>query len=393
MASIRDHLGSRFFEQVATYQFSCRLLLLNTQTAQSSEVQHDLAEPDRPGLLASSKRPVKDPLTSGLLGLVLDAQLRSVRPPVSLELAALMVKDWKAFITASSLERCAGILLGADSSTTGIGDGASTSVVADVELMAALGQAMMSRGNYSKAYAMLTHYVDEFRRQKIKNPQIEEPGFFYNILLDFIKCCNINKIQDMNFMLSKLSLFEPASSLLQCYKAIGLADWYIGQGIYAAAESYLNKVSSQAEIPNYLKVITNLRLNKIHRRLRSLDASTLKEGGPLFQALKNVDHTNADMSNECLDELRATISFARWNGFDVAADARAVLAANPTIPKENWRLSALEDQCKGLRACILTRPANEDPMATGEESGFDLLDDDMKDYLLGGVRSKKKIQY
>ena len=94
----------------------------------------------------------------------------------------------------------------------------------------------------------------------------------------------------------------------------------------------------------------------------------------MFQALKLVDHTHADMSKECLDELRATITFARWNGFDVAADAKAVLAANTTRPEDDWRLSALEDQCEGARACALGLQVDV-PVTTGEKPGADTLDD------------------
>ena len=178
MAHLRLHHDVRFFEQVAAYQYSCRSLLLNAKNTSGSEVQHGLLEPKDP---EPSGQSVRDPITLGLLGLVLDSQLRSVRPHVSLQLANSMVKDWKAFIGTeiSSFERCAEFLLGMDGDTTDKKDSASTSVVADAEVRATLGHAMMSRGSYLKAYPMLTKSIDEFRRQRITNPDDEEPGFFY----------------------------------------------------------------------------------------------------------------------------------------------------------------------------------------------------------------------
>ena len=63
MVKLRDHFDLRFFEKVAAYQYSYRLLLLNAQTTQGSEVQHDLSEPKYTRLLASSNQSVREPLT------------------------------------------------------------------------------------------------------------------------------------------------------------------------------------------------------------------------------------------------------------------------------------------------------------------------------------------
>ena len=395
MAELRLHFDLRVFEHVAAYQHSCRLLLRDAQNTQGSEVQHYLL---RMNDSEPSAQLVRDPITSGLLGLILDSQFRSLRPTVSFPLAHSMVKDWKAFIGTeiSSFERCAEFLLDVDWSTTEIKASACTSVVVDAEVMAALGHAMMSRGSQSKAHAMLTQSIDEFRRQRKTNPGIEEPEFFYVTLLELIKCCNIlgtpdieellqfkspskllqcyRNIEEADWHMSQRRYESAEIQLLQCYRSVEETDWHIGQRIYESAEVQLQKISPHAQIPDSLEVIKTLRLNKVRRKSQSLDKFTLKYGGPMYQALKLVDHTNRDLSNACLDELLLTISFAFLSGFDVAADAKAVLAANTTKPVETWRLSTLETRCEGIRACVLGLQ-DEIPMTTDQEPGIDTLDD------------------
>lgn len=80
MANLQDRFGLRFFEEkVAACQYSCRLLLLNAQTAQDSGVQHHLLDPEYSSILASSNQSVGGPIDLGLVGLTylrLPAQVR-----------------------------------------------------------------------------------------------------------------------------------------------------------------------------------------------------------------------------------------------------------------------------------------------------------------------------
>ena len=350
--SLRKCCNSRFFEEVAVYKNNCRSLLLEMQTTEYSEIEQSLPATIKSRLLASNQTLSRSPRDSGLLGLLLGSQLRLSRSTVSIEIVELMVEDWKAFIGTEtcSIVSCARIMLGAGRDTGEISNDVPISVIIDPEITATLGQALMSRGSYSKAYAMLVHCVEDFRTQKIKT--MPEPEFYYISVLGIMKCYNINP-EKFDYWSAELTGVQPPRRLLRNYWTIELADCCISQGRYSSAKDYLKKVLDGDRLSDHLGVIVNLRLNKVNRRLGCVDNSTLKEDGPLFKALSLVNHTDTDMSNECLDELHATIAFARWNGFDVAADAKAVLAANTTRPKEDWRLSALEYQCEGMRACIL----------------------------------------
>ena len=352
--NLKDCFDFRLFDSVATHIKDLRTLLLKSQTAQHNEVQKLTLMPTYPTLLVSSSNLERGPRISGLLGLVLDSHLRLARPPFNFEIAESVIDDWKTSTGTenSTLVRCARSLLGAGRDKGDEETDAPTSAVPDLEIMATLGQAMMFRGSYSKAYTILAQCVEVIQTPKEDSPQIALPGILHSTVLEFIKCCNIGNVEDFDPRWAE-PYFHSASSLHRSYLNVGLADWYIGRRDYVAAKTYLKRVLDNAERSNYLTIIVNLRLNKVDRRLRCLDKSTLKTGGYLFMVLSLVDHTNKDLSNECLDELHATMAFARWNGLDVAADAKAVLAVNVTIPEKNWRLSALDSQCEGMRACIL----------------------------------------
>lgn len=354
---LADYVDLRFFKRVGTYKNDLRLLLLNSQTTQSSEVQQNVLTPAFHGPLASSHNKKITQRNAALLGLVLDSQLRSARPTSSLEIAELTVEDWKSFIGTrnSTFLMCVKLLLSAGRDNSDNEKDVTTSVLDDLELLATLGQAMIFRGSYSKSYAIFAQCVQEIWMRARKDLQIVMPEIFYISTIELIKCCNIIRFENLDLLwaVKQSHYLKYLSYLSRSFWDIGLADWFIGWGDYSTAEWYLGQSVYGAETSDYLRVIANLRLNKVRRRMMCLDESTFKKGGPLFKALSLVDHTNTDMSNECLDELYATMAFTRWHGRDVSAIAKTVLAANTTRPEKTWRLEALEDQCEGMKASIL----------------------------------------
>ncbi len=352
----KDCSEFRFLQLVGVYTKNIQQLSFDSQDIQHSEVLQNVPAPAFLRLLASSNHFERGPTRLGLLGLVLDCQIRSARTAFNKTIRDLMIEDWKAFIGTndSTLVISASLLLGAGRDTSDKEIGVLTSVGFDPETVATLGQALMFRCSYSKAYPILSECVDVILTLVERKPHVAVPRLYHICVLELIKCCNITMVKDFDpLRIARSSYFKTASCLHRSYLSIELADWYISQGNYVSAKQHLEQVLDDAEPSDYLHIILSLRLNKVDRRLRCLDGSTLQKGGQLFKALTLVDHSKTDLSNECLDELRATMAFARWNDLDVAADAKAVLTLNPTRPEESWRLSDLEYQCEGLRACIL----------------------------------------